>query len=115
MNRICTAASLIAFVALLTADPAFTQTPNDEAAKTATPVAPSAWVYVVGAPPSKDSGTVPIAIYGYRAAADGRLTSLPGSPYTDGVTAGDNALSVAVNGKYLFLVSETGSTITAYT
>lgn len=112
MNRICKAASLIAFVALLTAEPASTQTPNDEVAKAATP---SAWVYVVGAPPNSGTVFFPIAIHGYQAAADGRLTPLPGSPYTDGVPADTNELSIAVNGKYLFLLSEAESTIAAYT
>lgn len=111
MNRICTTASLIAFVALLTAGPAFTQTQYDKAAKAA---APSAWVYVVGAPEGTDTSSNTIAIYGYQAAADGRLTPIPGSPFTDGVPADTNTLSIAVNGKYLFLLSESEETITAY-
>jgi hypothetical protein len=74
-------------VALLSASPAFTQTPSDEATTEAKAAAPVAHVYV-----QTNEG-----INAYDAAADGKLTLIKGSPFQ---TAG--AWMEASNGKYLF-------------
>jgi len=51
--------------------------------------------------------STPTDIYAYNAASDGRLTKVPGSPFS----GGKNALlaSMVVNGKYLFVVDGDGN------
>lgn len=89
MNRIGKTVSLIAFVALLSAGPAFTQTPSDEEISKPT-VAPAtvAHVYV------QTTRGVDV----YDAASNGKLTLVKGSPFaTSGQMEG-------INGKYLISV-----------
>lgn len=59
---------------------------------------PVAYVYVASTP--KNSSTNQIEAF--TAAADGRLTPVPGSPYAENVT------NMAVNGKYLFASTKNG-------
>jgi 6-phosphogluconolactonase (cycloisomerase 2 family) len=68
--------------------------------KTSSPVA---FVYVSNFP----GGTANV-INAYTAAADGRLTPVPGSPFHDNVT------SMAVNGKYLFGSNRLGVYVAAF-
>ena len=85
MNHPCKTVSLIAFVALLSAGPAFTQTPSTEATPEAKADAPVAYVYVQTLK----------GINLYDAAADGKLTLVKGSPFAN------VGQMEAVNGKYL--------------
>jgi len=88
MNRICKTVSLVAFLALLTAAPAFTQTPSDEATPAAKAAAPVAHVYVLT--------TKGVDVYA--ATAAGKLALVKGSPFsTSGQMEG-------INGKYLISV-----------
>jgi hypothetical protein len=65
---------------------------------------PSAWVYV-----SSQIGTAQKTdVYGFVAASNGRLTSIPGSPFAADLS------SMAVNGIYLFGAPESGSMIDTY-
>jgi len=83
--------SLIAFLALLTAAPAFTQTPSDEATPDAKAAAPAAYVYV--------QTTKGVDVYA--ATAAGKLTLVKGSPFsTSGQMEGNN-------GKYVLSVGST--------
>jgi hypothetical protein len=85
MNHPCKTASLIAFAALLSAGPAFTQTSSTEPTPEAKAAAPVAYVYVQ---------TVK-GVNLYDAAADGKLTLVKGSPFQ---TIGE---LIGSNGKYL--------------
>jgi hypothetical protein len=51
--------------------------------------------------------STPSAIYAFNAASDGRLTKVPGSPFSGGKNAALS--SMVVNGKYLFIVNGDGS------
>jgi hypothetical protein len=82
----CKTVSLIAFVALLSAGPAFTQTPSPDAAPDAKAPAPVAYVYV----------QTHLGVNAYTANATGELTSIKGSPFAD------TGQAEASNGKYLF-------------
>jgi hypothetical protein len=64
---------------------------------------PVAFVYVSNFP----GGTANV-INAYTAAADGRLTPVPGSPFHD------NVISMAVNGKYLFGSNRAGVYVAAF-
>jgi hypothetical protein len=81
----CKTVSIVAFLALLSAGPACTQTPADGATQEAKPAAPVAYVYV-----QTIEGVV-----AYAAAADGKLVQLKGSPFA---TVGQ---MVGSDGKYL--------------
>jgi len=85
MTRNCKTASLIAFAALLSAGPAFTQTQSTETTPEAKAAAPVAYVYVQ---------TVK-GVNLYDAAPDGKLTLVKGSPFQ---TVGE---LIGSNGKYL--------------
>jgi hypothetical protein len=87
MNRKCKTVSLIAFVALLSAGPAFTQSPSDDATTRAKAAASVAHVYLQLAG----------GLYVYDAAANGKLTVVKGSPFQT-----DGTWMEATNGKYLF-------------
>jgi len=88
----CKAVSLAAFVAaLLSAEPAFTQTPSDEATPEAKAAAPVAYVYV----------TRPTHIDSFTAASDGKLSAVSGSPIQGSVTG------LSVNEQYLFGINST--------
>ena len=88
----CKAVSLAAFVAaLLSAGPAFTQTPSDEATPEAKAAAPVAYVYV----------TRPTHIDSFTAASDGKLSAVSGSPIQGSVTG------LSVNEQYLFGINST--------
>src|SRR5579859_4216576 len=64
---------------------------------------PVAYVYV-----SSLIGNVKYQVVGYLAAANGALTAIPGSPFSDNVT------SLALNGAWLFGVDPTGQNIRSY-
>jgi 6-phosphogluconolactonase (cycloisomerase 2 family) len=111
--------SLACLGAALCTSMAFAQASRESAdatteASTTTSTSPSAWVYVVGAPLVNGNAPTTSKLYAYQAAADGKLTAIPGSPFTDGVPADTNTLSTALNGKYLFLLSEGESAVSAY-
>jgi len=88
MNRIGKTVSLVAFLAPLSAGPAFTQTPSDEAIVEATTKAPVAYVYVQ---------TIK-GVNVYDAASDGKLALVKGSPFA---TVGQMQ---DINDKYLISV-----------
>jgi hypothetical protein len=91
MRRICRTVSIIAFVALLTAGPAFTQSPTDSPSAEKEAAATVAHVYVQ---------TVQ-GVNLYTANAAGKLTLVKGSPFaTIGQMGG-------INGKYLISVGTT--------
>ncbi|HEY3705599.1 MAG TPA: hypothetical protein VGL22_11095 [Terracidiphilus sp.] len=65
---------------------------------------PSAWVYV-----SSQIGTTGKSdVYGFAAASNGKLSAIPGSPFTVDLSR------MAVNGVYLFGAPESGSMIDTY-
>jgi hypothetical protein len=66
--------------------------------------APVAFVYVSNNP----KGSSTNEIVAFAAAANGKLTSVPGSPFRDDVT------SMAVNGKYLFASTRNGIYVAAF-
>ena len=81
MNRICKTFNFVAYLALLTALPAFTQIPSNEANLAGTTSGPVAWVYV-----QTNKG-----VNVYDAASHGKLTLVNGSPFnTTGAMAGSN-------------------------
>jgi len=85
MTHPCKTATLIAFVALLSAGKAFTQAPSTEASPEAKAAAPVAYVYVQTLK----------GVNLYDAAANGKLTLVEGSPFQ---TVGQ---LIGSNGKYL--------------
>jgi hypothetical protein len=87
-----TALSTAAAFALMTSTPIQAQTTEAAAS------APVAFVYVSNNP----SGSSTNEIHGFAAAANGRLTPVPGSPFRDDVT------SMANNGKYLYASTRNG-------
>jgi hypothetical protein len=64
---------------------------------------PAAYVYV-----SMLTGNLQYEVVGFKAAANGALTLIPGSPFADNVT------SLALNGKWLFGVDPTGQNIDSF-
>jgi 6-phosphogluconolactonase (cycloisomerase 2 family) len=72
-------------------------------AQAAVSTAPVAFVYVSNTP-----GSGPNKITAFAAAANGKLTPVPGSPFPDNVT------SMAVNGKYLFGSNKGGVFVAAF-
>jgi hypothetical protein len=85
MRHSVTGIRLVVSLALLSAGPAFTQTPSEEATPETTAATPVAYVYVQTLK----------GVNLYDAAADGKLTLVEGSPFqTAGVLVGSN-------GKYL--------------
>jgi hypothetical protein len=94
VRSICltTALSTAAAFALMTSTPIQAQTTEAAAS------APVAFVYVSNNP----SGSSTNEIQGFAAAANGRLTPVPGSPFRDDVT------SMANNGKYLYASTRSG-------
>ena len=99
------AAPLIALLAtalaLASATPALSQTPiaqADESAQENAASAPVAHVYVTGAN----------HVYAFSAAADGKLTPVPGSPFSDSVSW------IAANSHYLFGTEADGATIASF-
>lgn len=97
---------IVCLGAALTTAAAFAQVQSQsnsdfQGAKSGSPVA---YVYVAAYPGSGNSNSV----VGYTAAANGALTPIPGSPFSDNVS------SMAVNGKYLMAVSNDAADINAY-
>jgi hypothetical protein len=72
MNRTCNTLNFVAYLALLIAVPAFTQSPSPEATPDATTAAPVAWIY---------AQTFAQGVNVYGAAPDGKLTLVKGSPF----------------------------------
>lgn len=70
----------------------------------ATTSSPVAYIYVSSNPVNSSTDE----IQAYAAAASGRLTPVPGSPFRDDVT------SMAVNGKYLFASTRSGIYVAAF-
>ncbi|HEY1993240.1 MAG TPA: hypothetical protein VGG81_02470, partial [Edaphobacter sp.] len=87
-----TALSTAAAFALMMSTPIQAQTTEAAAS------APVAFVYVSNNP----KGSSTNEIHGFAAAANGRLTPVPGSPFRDDVT------SMANNGKYLYASTRSG-------
>jgi hypothetical protein len=99
----------VCLVALLCGALAFAQssvsTPDDESDRAAKAQRdPAAYIYVSTTPTNSSVNE----IVGYAAAANGRLTPVPGSPFTAEVT------SMAVNGHYLFGSNVNGVNIDTY-
>jgi len=88
MRRAITGIKLALSFALLTAVPAFTQTPTPEPTPEATAAAPAAYVYV------QTHQGVDV----FDAASDGKLTPIKGSPFASTGQMGGN------NGKYLISI-----------
>jgi hypothetical protein len=84
-------------LALVSAAPALSQTPIDQADESAA-AAPVAHVYVA----STDH------VYAFSAAADGKLTPVPGSPFNDSLSW------IAANSHYLFGTEADGATIASF-
>jgi hypothetical protein len=88
-------------LALVSAAPALSQIPIDPADQSAQEnavSAPVAHVYVTGA----------TQVYAFSAAADGRLTPVPGSPFSDSLSW------IAANSHYLFGTEADGATIASF-
>ena len=79
-------------------------TPIDEHNPAVTSHPPVAYVYVSSTVPGGNVNE----IRAFAAAPNGKLTTVPGSPFQE------NAISMAVNGKYLFAVDGYGADIDAY-
>jgi hypothetical protein len=95
------------YVTLTLCAEAFAQTastPIDEHIHASTNDSPVAYVYVSSTIP----GSKVNEIRAYAAAPNGKLTSIPGSPFQE------NASTMAVNGKYLFAVDGYGANINSY-
>ena len=88
----------------------FAQAPTDEDSQgptSETSTSPVAFVYIAsGSTDSIDGG--PLQTYGFAAAANGKLTKIPGSPF-----AAADVQYMGVNGKYLFgtMTGDDGSTV----
>ena len=80
----------------------FAQTAED--VQTAASSAPVAFVYVSNNPSNSSTNQ----IVAFTAAANGKLTPVPGSPFPDDVT------DMAVNGKYLFASTRNGIYVAAF-
>jgi len=93
-----TALCMTAAFAQLTSTPAQAQTAEAAAS------APVAFVYVSSNP----KGSSTNEINGFAAAANGKLTSVSGSPFRDDVT------SMASNGKYLYASTRSGIYVAAF-
>lgn len=94
-------APLIAAAALLSAGPALGQPlidQADESAQDNAASAPVAHVYVTGVN----------HVYAFSAAADGKLTPVPGSPFSDSISW------IAANSHYLFGTEADGTTIASF-
>jgi hypothetical protein len=101
MNRTCRIFKFVAYLALLTAVPAFTQIPSPEATPDAT--APAAYVYVQ----TRQGVDV------FDAASDGALTLIKGSPFSTsgqmgGVTA-SHLISVGTNYLHTYTIESNGA------
>jgi hypothetical protein len=99
----CPAVSLATLLAtalvLLSATPAFSQSPIDQADEsTQAASAPVAHVYVTGGN----------HVYAFAAASDGKLTSVAGSPFSE------NLSWIAANSHYLFGTEADGATIASF-
>jgi FlaG/FlaF family flagellin (archaellin) len=77
---------------------------NTAVTATTTSTLPVAYVYVAITPKNVSNNEV----WAYAAAANGKLTAVPGSPFQDNVT------NMAVNEKYLFGTSKNGIDIDSY-
>jgi hypothetical protein len=103
MNRICKPASLVSFLALLSAGAAITQTPSGETSLEAKAAAPVAYVYV--------QTTEGVNLYD--AATNGKLTLVSGSPFkTTGAMVGSNGKYFITLGKkfiYSYLIAANGA------
>jgi hypothetical protein len=99
----CKTVSLVAFVALLSAGPAFTQTPSDEATPEAKTAAPVAYVYV-----QTSKG-----VNAYGAAANGKLTLVKGSPFKTtgaiGASNGSHFITVGTDVLHSYTVESDGA------
>ena len=104
MNRTCKTVSHTAFVALLAAGPAFTQTPSpEETSQAKTAPAPVAYVYL----------QTSRGVDGFAAAADGKLTLVKGSPFkTTGAMAASNGshfITLGTNLVHSYAVESNGA------
>jgi hypothetical protein len=103
MNRICKTFNLVACLALLTAAPAFTQTPSPEATTDVTAAVLAAHVYV------QTHQGVDV----FDAAADGKLTLIKSSPFaTTGQMAGSNGahlISIGTNYIHTYAIESNGA------
>jgi hypothetical protein len=103
MNHPCKTASLVAFVALLSAGPAFTQAPSDEATSETKAAAPVAYVYV--------QTTEGVNLYD--AAANGKLTPVKGSPFkATGLMIGSNRkyfMTLGTNWVHSYAIESNGA------
>jgi hypothetical protein len=91
---LCTSAAIVPIT--------FAQTAED--VQTAASSAPVAFVYVSNKPSNSSTNQ----IVAFTAAANGKLTPVPGSPFRDDVT------DMAVNGKYLFASTRNGIYVAAF-
>jgi hypothetical protein len=105
VKSICLMTAICATLLLAQMTPGTAQAQTQEAASSA-PVAyvPVAYVYVSSNP----KGSSTNEIQAYAAAANGKLTTVSGSPFRDDVT------SMASNGKYLFASTRSGIYIAAF-
>lgn len=101
INVLCLLSALSMSAAIV--QPASAQELSASDAQAAVSTAPVAFVYVSNTP---GSGTNKITAFS--AAANGKLTPVPGSPFPDNVT------SMAVNGKYLFGSNKGGVFVAAF-
>ena len=103
MNNPCKTAVFVALVALLTAGPAFTQSPSDQAASATKAAAPVAYVYV-----QTQKG-----VNVYDTASNGKLTLVAGSPFaTSGQMGGINGshlISVGTNDLHSYAIESNGA------
>lgn len=103
MNRTCKTLNFVAYLALLTAVPAFTEIPSNEAAPDAKAATPAAYVYV------QTHQGVDV----FDAASDGKITLVKGSPFaTTGQMAGNNGkylISIGTNELHTYAIESSGA------
>ncbi len=102
MKFLCLALALCTISGVRTAA---AQTTSQAVVDQQSALAPVAYVYVSSNPKGSNTNEV----QAYTAAASGKLTPVPGSPFRDDVT------SMAANGKYLFASTRSGIYIAAFT
>jgi hypothetical protein len=103
MNRTCRTFNFVAYLALLTAVPAFTQAPSQQATPEAKAAKPVAYVY------AQTSNGVDV----FDAASDGKLTLIKGSPFSTsgqmgGVTA-SHLISVGTDYLHTYSIESNGA------
>jgi hypothetical protein len=98
---------MVCFSAAMSTAVAFSQASSINASTDAasTSSSPVAWIYIANTPEKKG----PNQVVAYKAASNGALTPIPGSPFDE------NVGSMAVNGKYLMAANNKEPDIDAYT